>query len=229
MMCLPSQVRHGGGGRTRACAVVLAAIALAGCGGSTKTKTVVRTVTRIVSSPTTTAAPTTTTSTAATTTPSTATTSASAGPSPALNGTYAIAQTNHEDDINLIKLGGGLSGNPHDGIYNADTKWIALSGSCSQQGCTVNFRRILSDNTLEGLLLFAPNATGNYSGNMAGSLGNADCGVPIKERMIVRVGGIQQVDGQQIATRLAGVITAYYQCPGSSTTDVVATYTGTRT
>ncbi len=224
-----SEIRDRRGGWGRAYAAVLVAIILAGCGGSTTTKTLVRTVTQTVSTTTATAVPTTTTSASTSTQPTTTALSASPGTIPALNGTYAITQTSHQDDINLVKLGGGLTGNPHDGIYNADTKWVVLGGACNRQGCTVNFRRILSDNTLEGLLLSAPKPTGDYTGNAAGTLGTADCGVPIKERMIVRVGGIQQINGQQIATRLAGVITADYQCPGSRTTNVVATYTGTRT
>lgn len=211
-------------GRKCAVVVLLAALALAGCGGSTKTTTIVRTVTETVSSSA--VAPTTSTSASApTATQSGATTpAAGSGTAPALNGTYAINQSNHQDDINVLQSSGGA----HDGIYNADKQWIVLGGSCNAQGCTVDFRRILSDNTLEGLVLFAPNPTGVYTGNIPGTLGTAQCGVPIKERMTVRVGGIQQTGGQQIASRLAGVITAYYQCPGASTTDVVATYTGIR-
>lgn len=211
-------------------AVVLALgmLAVASCGGSAKTETrtvVVRTVTETVA--------TTGDATTPSTQPTTTTPSPSPGKMPALNGTYAVTQTSAGNSNALYNFGGIGSGktNPHDGIDNADRQWVGLGGSCTQHACTVNFRRVMSDNLLEGMILVGPNATGNYTGHMPGTVGETACGngLPIKERLLVRLGGVRQINGRQVATRLAGVITAYYRCPGQSTTDIVATYTGTRT
>lgn len=45
--------------------------------------------------------------------------------------------------------------------------------------------------------------------------------------MIVRVGGVQNVQGQTIAQRLAGHVFADYTRPGSAPMRDVATYAGT--
>jgi Rieske Fe-S protein len=192
------------------------------------------TVTATPSSSTSTATTSTTAATAATGATPTATTSttasippASQGPIPALNGTYGLDQTDHQEDINVYE-----AGNPHDGIYSADKTWIVLSGSCSGGGCTISLRRVLSDDTIEGITVKAPKPAGVYTGQIPGGDGRAKCSgnatVPIRLSIIIRVGGLQNINGQQIASRLAGHIFADYDCPDSGPAHVVATYVGTR-
>ncbi|MDQ2760105.1 MAG: hypothetical protein M3Y17_06645 [Actinomycetota bacterium] len=119
--------------------------------GSGKTKTVVQTV---VAAPT----QTTTTSTTPTATQTTSTSQApSGGSATPLSGTYTLKQTYDTSD-------GNLSDNPHDGIRHADMTWMALSSMCAAGTCTVQFRRVLSDSTLEGLTLSSNSPTGVFTG-----------------------------------------------------------------
>lgn len=203
-----------------------AALALAACGGSTTTTVIERqTVTQQAAATTssTTTAPTTTTNPETTST--TTTTTTGSGPIPALNGSYGLQQTDHPFD-------GSLPNTPHDGLWNADTEWRILSGSCTPKSCQVRLRRLLSDSTIEDLTLSAKTPTGVYQGTIPGGDGKASCsgstGSPVKLTMLVRVGGLQQVNGQTVATRLAGHIFADYACPGSAPTHDVGTYVGTR-
>lgn len=206
-----------------------ATLALAACGGSTHTTTVIerQTVTQQVTAPApdTTTVPTTTTPTTTTTTPTTST-PAGSGTIPALNGSYGLNQTSSSVCC-------GLPDNPHDGILHSDQKWTILTGSCTATRCQVKLRRLLSDSTIEDLTLSARSPTGVYTGTIPGGDGNAnDCSgnttAPVKLSMIVRVGGLQNVSGQMIATRLAGHIFADHTCPGESPSHQVATYVGAR-
>lgn len=145
-------------GAAAACVVA----ALAGCGGATKTKTV-------VVAPSTPAA-TQATTTSATTPTATQASPSSAGPQPALSGTYSVTT---QPDSPSLQSTASLPDNPHDGIQNADKQWVALSGACTAQACTVQLRRVLSDATLETLVMHSDSPTGVYQGAIPGGDGNA--------------------------------------------------------
>ncbi len=198
--------------------VVGGALALSACGS---TKTVTETDTVVKQSTTT------VTASATATTPTTTTlASATPGNPPALNGTYALNQTAYVFDL-------ALPDNPRDGIGagRADKQWTFSNGSCSAGKCQVDLRRTLSDSTIEDLTLFSNSPSGVYTGTIPGGDGDATCsgggGARVKLSIIVRVGGLQTVAGQTIASRLAGHIFADYSCPGQPPTHDVATYAGT--
>lgn len=46
--------------------------------------------------------------------------------------------------------------------------------------------------------------------------------------MLIHLGGLQQIGGQTVATRMEGHIYADYTCSGSPPTEDVSTYTGVR-
>jgi hypothetical protein len=198
--------------------VVGGALALSAC-GSTKTVTETNTVVK--------ESTTTVTASASATTPTTTTlASVTPGNAPALNGTYALNQTAYVFNL-------ALPNNPHDGIggTTADKQWTFTNGSCSAGQCQVDLRRTMSDSTIEDLMLFSNSPDGVYTGTIPGGDGDATCGggggARVKLSMIVRVGGLQNVNGETIASRLAGHIFADYTCPGESPTHDVATYAGT--
>jgi hypothetical protein len=194
-------------------AVALLAAAVTGCGSTTvRTETVSRTVTQTVA-----AAPTAPTTATATGTQPTATTSA---PEPALSGTYTLT-ADGSGDVELPT-------NPHDGLAHVDLRWIGMSGTCSGQRCQVMLRRVLSDNTIETLTLTSDKPAGVYTGDIPGGDGHAGCGGRVTLSMIVRVGGLQNIGGRTVATRLAGHIFGKYSCPGQAPTTSVATYSGVR-
>jgi hypothetical protein len=204
-----------------ACAATVAVVVAASGCGSTKVKTVVSTTTV-----TTTVTP--TQPTTGTTTPTTTTSTAPANTDvPALSGSYQVSGAS--------VAGSGLPNNPHDGITNPDSKWIGLTGSCaSPTSCTVQLRRVLSDNTLETMTVTSNRPAGVYTGTPPGSDGEASCTgtskkVPVTLGVIIRLGGLQTINGVQVATKLAGHIFGNYTCPGHSLTHVVDSYTGTRT
>jgi len=207
-------------GRARYATLVIATVgglAAAGC-GSSKTVTVTNTIVRESTTTVTTTA--TAPDTAPTTTAATATTPAAPGTVPVLNGTYNLDQQSGAFCCDLPN-------NPHDGLLNADKTWTFMNGSCTAKSCQVDLRRLLSDSTIEDLTLFSDSPAGVYTGTIPGGDGDASCGGPVKLSMIVRAGGLQAVNGQTIAARLAGHIFADYQCPGGSPTHIVATYVGT--
>lgn len=212
-------------GRAHHATLVIAAVgglAVAGC-GSTKTVTVTNTIVKEATTTVTTSAsataPTTTAATA------TATTAAAPGTTPALNGTYNLDQTAYPPAY------GTLPNNPHDGVLAADKQWTFMNGSCTGTSCQVTLRRVLSDTTIEDLVLYSNSPTGVYTGAIPGGDGKASCAnnlsASVKLSIIVRVGGPQTVGGQTVASRLAAHIFADYQCPGSGPTRDVATYVGT--
>jgi hypothetical protein len=207
---------------------VAGGLLLAGCGSTktvTQTTTVVQVRTVTTTTPTVDTTPTTGTTPTTATAP-TSTTAATSGTAPALSGTYGLNQTSYSGCC-------GLPDNPHDGILHADQKWTILSGSCAATGCHVKLRRLLSDSTIEDLTLNSRSPAGVYSGTIPGGDGKAnDCSgnttAPVKLSMIVRVGGLQNINGQATATRLAGHIFADFTCPGESPSHQVATYVGGR-
>lgn len=195
------------------------AAALSAC-GSTKTVTVTNTVVK---------ESTTTVTTTATDTTPTATTAATApapapGSAPVLTGTYNLDQQSGSYCC-------GLPNNPHDGVLNADKTWTFMNGSCTTKSCQIDVRRLLSDSTIEDLTLFSDSPAGVYTGTIPGGDGQASCNnglnASVKLTMIIRVGGLQSVNGQTVASRLAAHIFADYQCPGQGPTHIVATYVGT--
>ena len=198
------------------------AMALSAC-GSTKTVTVTNTVLK-ESTTTVTASD---TLTAPTTTTAAATTPAAPGTVPVLSGTYNLDQTASGADIALDNH------NLHDGLWNADKTWTFSNGTCTGQNCQVTVRRLLSDSTIEDLTLYSTSGSaGVYTGTIPGGDGQAGCSnnlnATVRLSMIIRVGGLQAVNGQTVAQRLAGHIFADYQCPGSGNTHDVATYVGTQ-
>ncbi|MDQ2760104.1 MAG: hypothetical protein M3Y17_06640 [Actinomycetota bacterium] len=140
-------------------------------------------------------------------------------------GTYTLTQTYETSD-------GNLSDNPHDGIRHADMTWMALSSTCAAGTCTVQFRRVLSDSTLETLTLSSNSPTGVFTGPIPGTDGDSTCvsgsNGPIKEHMLVRLSPPQQVGGQMVATMIQGRIFADYTCAGQPPVEDVATYQGQR-
>lgn len=219
--CIGTKARRGPA--VAALALVLA-LALAACGSTkiiTRTRTVVTTATPATTTQSTTAA------TSTTSTPATTGTTGTAGSSvPALNGSYALQGKEALDPY--------LPYNSHDGVTpnHTDLNWITLGGTCAKGACQVRLRRVLSDNTIETLTLHSGSPAGVYTGVIPGGDGDASCSnggsAAVRLSMIVRVGGLQDIAGQQTATRLAGHIFADYTCPGQQPTHDVASYTGSR-
>lgn len=191
------------------------AVALGAC-GSTKTVTQTNTVVTV----NTTTVTTTLTEPGPTATTAAAAPAPAAGSAPVLSGAYSLDQTAHQGCCDLPN-------NPHDGFLNPDLKWTFMNGSCSAGKCQVDLRRTLSDSTIEDLTLFSNGPAGVYTGTIPGGDGDADCGAAVKLSIIIRVGGLQNVNGQTIASRLAGHIFADYQCPGEGPSHQVSTYVGT--
>jgi hypothetical protein len=123
--------------------------------------------------------------------------------------------------VALVVVVCGLPQNPHDDVLNADKAWTFMNGTCAAASAQVDLRRTLSDSTIEDLTLFSGSPAGVYTGTIPGGDGDATSG-----GAIVPVGGLQDVGGQTIASRLAPHIFADFECPGESPTHEVATYVG---
>ncbi len=109
---------------------------------------------------------------------------------------------------------------------------MTLNGTCTAGTCTVQFRRVLSDQGLETLTLTSDSPTGVFTGAIPGTDGDSTCAFgpngPVKEHMLVRLGAPQPIGGQMVATKIQGRIFADYTCGNNPPAEVVATYSGQR-
>lgn len=188
--------------------LALAALALAGCGGSDKTKTIVRTVVKTeVAAPTTPTVPTATETTDTTTAPAETPDPVADLPAgtPALQGEFdmTVKSSRSETFIDVNEDEGD------------ERKWFATM-RCDGERCTVDLRRELPQGGFKTVTLrqdgddrrrYAANSTGGE--DVCTTIKPAG---PPAQRLSVRVTGTQDVAGQETATRLDGYLTVRQTC-----------------
>lgn len=212
--------------RTFAPAVLLPALAIAGCGGGDdKPTTVVKTVVQAPTQPT--AAP---TAPAPTSVPTTATPAEQPDPvanlpegTPAVSGEFAMEIRSSEEDTFISS----------DEDEGEERKWFAAM-ACDGTDCTVELRRELPQGGFKTLTLredgdprrYAANSVGGADacGNKSGTFGPKG---PPRQRLSIRITGTQDVAGQETATRLDGYLTVQQRC-GDDRQRVVTQYRGGR-
>jgi hypothetical protein len=206
--------------------LLLVAVGLAACGGSTQTKTV--TVTKTVTAPASTQAQAPTTSAPATSTPATSTGAEGATPAEPLpagvvaaEGTYRMRFRSSDYSGENIVVSDAYP-NP------ADWKFTT---TCQGAGCTIQMQRQLQSGAYKNVTLQQdPDRPNVFAGESSGTVECASNGhARVKQRYSVRLTAPEDVNGRQTAARMDAYFTESTRaCPLADLSRGVVSWRGTR-